>query len=666
MAHRSRLILILLALAAILATAGMPSARAEEEDLPPGQFVARLYYTDPASVSQLGRYDVWEHNRQEGYLVVAMDGFTYRYLEELGFTLVVDEELTAELNQPRVALPGQTAGIPGYPCYRTVEETYATAQELVTNYPMLATWSDIGDSWQKTQGSGGHDLQVLRLTNVAVGDEKPKLFITAAIHAREYATAELVTRFAEELVAEYGIDPDVTWLLDHHEIHLMLQTNPDGRKVAEAGDSWRKNINDNYCPSTALHPPYGRGADLNRNFEFQWGCCGGSSATQCDPTYRGPSAASELETQAVQAYLQAQFPDQRLDDLSAAAPVDATGVYLDIHSYGDLVLWPWGFTSAPSPNGTALQTLGRKFAYFNGYEPDQAYGFYPTDGTTDDYGYGQLGVASYAFEVGTAFFQDCGTFENTIVPENLPALRYAAKVARTPYLTPAGPDSISVAVSADGVVPGTLVQVTATIDDTRYNPMNGAEPVQNVVAAEVYVDVPPWDTASGPIAHPMAPVDGAFDSPVEEVTGAVDTAGLDTGRHILFVRGQDGDGNWGAFSAAFLTIEEEPCQAPTAVDDLAIFATGSNVELSWSAVAGADHYQVWRAENDPFFAPPLDAQCTESAGCIPVAGPDYVDSVLGDPANDHTYLVRPVAACGAVAAAAGRVGEFEFGLFLGE
>ena len=66
-----------------------------------------------------------------------------------------------------------------------------------------------------------------------------------------------------------------------------------------------------------------------------------------------------------------------------------------------------------APNGPALQTLGRKFAYFNNYTPEQAIGLYPTDGTTDDFGYGDLGVASYTFELGTAFFQDCSTFENT-------------------------------------------------------------------------------------------------------------------------------------------------------------------------------------------------------------------------------------------------------------
>ena len=97
------------------------------------------------------------------------------------------------------------------------------------------------------------------------------------------------------------------------------------------------------------------------------------------------------------------------------------------------MLWPWGFTNNVPPNDTALQTLGRKFAYFNGYTPEQSIDLYPTDGTTDDFAYGDLGLAAFTFEMGTDFFQDCSTFENTIVPANMPALPYAAKSARLPY-----------------------------------------------------------------------------------------------------------------------------------------------------------------------------------------------------------------------------------------
>ena len=34
----------------------------------------------------------------------------------------------------------------------------------------------------------------------------------------------------------------------------MLHTNPDGRKQAETGLSWRKNTNQNYCGATSTSP----------------------------------------------------------------------------------------------------------------------------------------------------------------------------------------------------------------------------------------------------------------------------------------------------------------------------------------------------------------------------------------------------------------------------
>lgn len=641
---------------------GRDSAAAGRDQTAADTFVARVYYDQQAELRELARYDIWENNRSAGYVLIALDQYTFDYLAQQGFRLERDGEHTAELHQSPAALPNQVAGIPGYPCYRTVEETFATAADIVAAYPDLATWSDVGDSWEKTAGLGGYDMQVLRLTNANVAGPKPKFFVTAAIHAREYTTAELVTRFAEYLVQNYGSDADATWLLDYHEIHLMLQTNPDGRKQAEGGASWRKNTNANYCSALSSY----RGADLNRNFDFQWGCCGGSSSFQCDATYRGPSPASEPEVQAVQNYMLAQFPDQRDAPLDAAAPADASGLYLDVHSYGELVLWPWGFTGDVAPNGPALQTLGRKFAYFNGYEPDQAIGLYPTDGTTDDFAYGELGVAAYTFELGTAFFEACPVFEDTILPDNMSALIYAAKVARTPYLTPAGPDALNVALSAATVAAGDNITLTVVLDDTRFNNQNGTEPTQAIAAAEYYVDVPPWDTAQNPVALPLTAADGSFDSGVEDATAVVATADLTPGKHILYVRGQDAAGNWGAVSAVFLEISA--CAAPDPVADLAISAVDeSTLRLDWTAAAGATAYEVWSAADAPYFDPAgKDCGAPAPYACATTTATSYQATQLGDVGSNYTFLVRAVSDCGAVAAVSGRAGEFDFAITPGE
>ncbi len=512
-----------------------------------------------------------EAEYDKGYLVLELERDEIGTLVRFGFRVEAAPEYVqmrddflnqieqaTQARQPGAASTESTSvgiqSIPNYSCYETVEETFAAAQAFATNFPALASWVDVGDSWQKSRGLGGYDMRVLKLTNSATAGSKPKLFINSAIHAREYTTAPLVLEFARWLVNGYGSNADATWIMDHHEVHLLLQANPDGRKKAEGGLSWRKNTNTAYCGATSNN----RGADLNRNFTFGWNVTGGqgSSGNACDATYRGPTAGSEPEVQALQAYVRSIFPDRRGPNQSDAAPADTSGIHLDIHSYSQLVLWPWGTTSTPAPNGTALQTLGRRFAWFNNYTPQQSIGLYPTDGTSDGVSYGELGVAAYTFELGTSFFQSCSTYNGTIKPNNLPALIYAAKVVRAPYQTPSGPDITTVALGNDasgaGVTAGTPVTLSASATDTRFNNSNGTEATQSINAAEAHIDVPPWAPGATPI--PLAAADGSFNSPTESLSGTLNTTGLSLGKHIVYVRARDASGQFGPVTAQFLVI----------------------------------------------------------------------------------------------------------------
>lgn len=557
-------------LGTVLSLTAQPAPAADSPVFEYERVVVRAFFDDPQqfqAVSYLLPH--WDVHYDKGYVIGDVNAEEYQILVNAGLRLEVDENLTADLNRLQIALPGQLEGIPGFACYRTVEETFQTAQDIAANYPQLATVVDIGDSWEKTQNvNDGYDLLVLKLTNSAIPGPKPKLFIMSSVHAREYTPAELNTRFAEYLINNYGSNADATWLLDYHEVHLLLQANPDGRKQAETGLSWRKNTNNNYCSNTNT-----RGADLNRNFEFEWNCCGGSSGSQCSETYHGASAASEPEVQAIQNYVSQEFPDQRDGGFEVGAPITATGVFLDIHSYSELVLWPWGFTSQVTGNDTALKTLGRKFAYFNGYTPQQAIELYITDGTTDDFAYGELGLAAYTFELGTSFFQGCGVFETTIYPDNLQALIYAAKISRTPYLTPSGPETLNVALSAVPVNVGEDVTLTATLNDARFNNSNGTEPTQPIEAGEYYIDTPPWITDTTPIAYPLNPTDGTFNTNVEGAQATINTTGLDAGKHIIYVRGKDNLDNWGPVSAIFLYVID-PAIAPTIAGEVIAADTG--------------------------------------------------------------------------------------------
>ncbi|MEM1204294.1 MAG: M14 family zinc carboxypeptidase [Acidobacteriota bacterium] len=516
-----------------------------------GPWVVRVELPHRQAAQDLStRIDVWSLSHVDGHLVAMVTEEERRQLEAEGFALTLEEEHTRTLRRLGTPLEGQGGGIPGFPCYRTVEETFATAEGLAQSRPDLATWIDIGDSWRKTQDpAAGYDLRVLKLTRGSIPGPKPVFFASFAIHAREYTTAELGTRFAERLVADYGVDPDVTWLLDHHEIHLLLQANPDGRKRAETGILWRKNVNNDYCGNTNS-----RGADLNRNFAFRWNCCGGSSGDPCSDAYRGALAASEPEIQAHQAYVASIFPDQRPDALDAPVDPGATGVAIDVHSFGELVLWPWGLTTQTAPDHVALRTLGRKLAFWNDYRPIKVTDLVLADGGSADFYYGELGVAGFGFELGTTFFQGCTTFEADIVPGNLEALLYGAKAARSPYTSPSGPEALGAAVAAvrgDG-----SVLLTATLDDTRSSTANGIEPSQAITSAEAFVATPPWAPGAVPVA--MAASDGTFDGAVEAVEVLLDVSQLPVGRHLLYVRGTDASGTTGIVDAVFLDVELEP------------------------------------------------------------------------------------------------------------
>ncbi|NTY01730.1 M14 family zinc carboxypeptidase [Deinococcus sp. JMULE3] len=516
---------------------------------------------------------------EDGYVLLDVGQADFERLRVTGltrgWTVKIDRAQT-ERHSASLKAPLGALSISGYSCYRTVEETYASAQNLVTQYPNLASWSSIGSSWLKTKGRGGYDMNVLKLTNRSVTGTKPRLLITASIHAREYTPAELATRFAEYLLANYGQDADVTWMLDTQEVWLVLQSNPDGRKKAEAGASWRKNVNDTQACGNGLY-----GVDLNRNFNYAWGTAG-SSTDPCNETYRGSAAGSEIETQNLQNLIRATFADNRGAARTDAAPATTPGVYIDIHSYSKLVLWPWGDTTTVAPNGAALQSLGRKLAYFNGYTPEQAVGLYPTSGTTDDFAYGELGVASYTFELGSAFFESCSTFTGTVLPQNQAALLYALRVARAPYQLGSGPDSVSVTAPAS-VATGASFTLSASATNTRFNTSNGAEPTRTITSAEYFIDTPPW---AGGTARAMTATDGTFNAATESVQASVSTTGLSAGKHTVYVRAKNNNGTYGPVSALFVTVGATTGTTTTYTGTLAAAGNAYQTSASGFTYAG--------------------------------------------------------------------------------
>ncbi|MBA3532220.1 MAG: hypothetical protein H0T73_09900 [Ardenticatenales bacterium] len=541
----------------------------QAQTVPEKPVVAHVAFDEKADLQWITDhgYDVWAVEQKERYAVVALSPAEWRTLAAAGYTLSIDEAHTARMQRS-----GPDAFYGGY---LNAEELYAFLDETVTTHPTITQLVDYGDSWEKVTpgGNAGYDLQVLRITNRAISGTvpapglayrpdititKPLFFLMSNIHSREITTPEMGRRFIALLTEGYGSDPDVTWLVDNHEIWIVLTANPDGYKIVENSGNGllyhRKNTNITngigctFPSSSSNH----YGVDLNRNASFRWGGTG-SSDKPCDATYHGPSAASEPEEQALESLMSGLFNDQRGPLTDDMAPLDTSGLMISLHSYSDLVLWPWGWTDRRNANFAQLAQLGSKFSSYNGYTAQQSIALYPTTGTTDDWAYGTLGIASYTFEIGPGDWADpCSDFfppyecQDMFWELNGPALLYAAKSARAPYQLPSGPDTLSVTVSAPFVMSGSSMVITAQISDTS----NGNQPVAE---ARYWLDTPEWNAGT---AIPMSATDGTFDSPTEQVQATLNTSGLQLGRHTSFIQGRDTSGHWGPVTAAFLEVSE--------------------------------------------------------------------------------------------------------------
>ena len=525
-----------------------------------GATVARIDYRDSEALHALfERVDIWQVEPEQRTAVALVSPADQAWLTGERYLFAEEKEMTAALPDPCAiqALSDESGesdegGIPGYACYRTVEETYSDLAALAAAHPGLAEWDDIGNSWYKVRSLGlaGYDIVSLVLTNKEkTGIEKGELVVIAAAHPRELSTAELAIRFAEKLLAGYGEDADLTWLLDYNRIHVIPLVNPDGRTWVELGHLWRKNTNGTNGCEFPRH-----GIDLNRNGSFLWNHCEGcSSGDVCSVFYRGRKAASEPETRAIETYLRDVFEDQRGEGYNDAAAADTNGIFISLHAYGRLILYPWEHSSTPAPNRDELRRLGRKLGYAPGYRvcyPELC--LYRFDGSATDFAYGTLGVASYTYELGTAFFQSCSYFEEAVVEQNLSSLLYAAKAARRPYQLAAGPDVTNARAQPTWAEPGTPITLTATADDTL-SAGSGAdkEPSQNISAARFSIEAPSWiaTTFATLQAH-----DGAFDAATETVTGTLDTTDLQPGTYTVFIEAQDADGNWGPPTGLFLEV----------------------------------------------------------------------------------------------------------------
>ncbi|MGW1543367.1 M14 family metallopeptidase [Streptomyces sp. NPDC002309] len=270
--------------------------------------------------------------------------------------------------------------------YHNYAEMTSAINSAVAANPGIVSQRVIGTSYQ------GRNIVALKISdNVGTDEAEPEVLFTHHQHAREHLTVEMALYLLRELTSDYGTDSRVTNIVNNREIWIVPDLNPDGGEYDIASGSyrsWRKNRQPN-SGSSAI------GTDLNRNWNYRWGCCGGSSGSPSSDTYRGTAAESAPEVKVV-----ANFVRSRV--VGGQQQIKAG---IDFHTYSELVLWPFGYTYSDTTTGmtaddrNAFAAVGQKMAASNGYTPEQSSDLYITDGSIDDWLWGSQKIFGYTFEM---------------------------------------------------------------------------------------------------------------------------------------------------------------------------------------------------------------------------------------------------------------------------
>ena len=226
--------------------------------------------------------------------------------------------------------------------------------------------------------------------NPDVDEQEPRVLYTALHHAREPQGMMTLVHTMWYFLEHYGINEDVTEILDRRELYFMPAVNPDGYAFnqstnADGGGMWRKNRRQNADGSV--------GVDLNRNYGMAWGYDNvGSSGTPFHDSYRGTGPFSEPEIVAIRELCMRKH----------------FSVALNHHSFGNVLIHPWGHRNAQTPDSVVFRRLAEiltrrsYYAYGTGMETIG----YATNGDSDDWMYGDTLVKPMIYsmtpEVGGA------------------------------------------------------------------------------------------------------------------------------------------------------------------------------------------------------------------------------------------------------------------------
>ena len=288
---------------------------------------------------------------------ILINDFDFTHLTSLGYELSISE------------VKGVTASPDEE--YKNPVEIEQIIEQFSNDYPSLTKKISIGKSLE------GRDIWAIKISDNAKTSElkEPSVLFNSMHHAREVMGPEVSIDIMETLLTSYGTDPRITAWVDENEIWVIPMFNVDGNNKMWSKDKWwRKNTRGGY------------GVDLNRNYPSGWNKCKGSSGWKRSQTYRGPSPASEPETQAMMEFIKNIRP---VFDIS-------------YHAYSEMVIYPLGCSPERTSNKDVVEKIGNEIARLLDYSAGTAWELlYNADGGDIDWMYDAYQVIPFVIELNS-------------------------------------------------------------------------------------------------------------------------------------------------------------------------------------------------------------------------------------------------------------------------
>jgi len=291
--------------------------------------------------------------------------------------------------------------------YHVYEEIMVYLQQLAQQHSSIVTYlPGLGSTIQGRSINGilihgGPEQASVKPGDLSsIPDSVPKIWFQGGLHAREWIGPATVMYITEQLLTRYGTDTEVTELLNTVGFFVVPLINADGYSFSWTGNRlWRKNRRQNVGGTI--------GVDLNRNYDVNFGGQG-SSRNPASDTYCGTAAFSEPETNALSKFISSQ------KNFIAG---------IDWHSYSQLILRPYGYTTTRPPNDEVVRLIGEEIriairnTHNMAYTNQASWQLYATSGTASDWFFVRGGIpVSYTIEL-----RDTGRFgfllpANQIIP----------------------------------------------------------------------------------------------------------------------------------------------------------------------------------------------------------------------------------------------------------